>query len=92
MDFYKMKFKAAFRWRKVKSFFKLCEYNFRKKFNLEGDDQFYYHLQRQLLRDGMDIKSAAEACGFADRYHFSKEFKKHHNSPPGKWQKTYRKQ
>ena len=46
----------------------------------------------QLLRDGMDIKSAAEACGFADRYHFSKEFKKHHNSPPGKWQKTYRKQ
>ena len=42
----------------------------------------------QLLREGSDIKTVAEACGFADRYHFSKEFKKHHGMPPGKWLKT----
>lgn len=51
MDLYKLKWKMAFRVKKLKGFFKLCEYNFRHKFNLEGDDQFYYHLQRQLMKD-----------------------------------------
>ena len=40
-----------FRIEKLKGFFKLCEYNFRHKFHLEGDDQFYYYLQRGLMRD-----------------------------------------
>ena len=51
MDFYKWKWKMGFRVRKVKACFKLTEYNLRKKLNLEGDDEFYYHLQRNLLRD-----------------------------------------
>jgi hypothetical protein len=51
MDFYKMKFKMKFRVKKVKGFFTLCKYNFLHKFNLEGNAQFYYHLQRKLLRD-----------------------------------------
>lgn len=51
MDFYKLKWKMKFRWKKLKGFFKLCEYKFRHRFHLEGDDQFYYHLQRQLMED-----------------------------------------
>ena len=51
MDVYKLKWKMRFRVKKLKGFFKLCEYNFRHKHNLEGDDQFYYYLQRQLMRD-----------------------------------------
>ena len=51
MDVYKLKWKMRFRLKKLKGFFKLCEYNFRHKHNLEGDDQFYYYLQRQLMQD-----------------------------------------
>ena len=42
-----------------------------------------------LLQEGVDIKTAAGLCGFADRYHFSKEFKTYHNITPGKWLKTH---
>ena len=51
MDFYKLKWKLQFRKKQLKGFFTLCKYNYYHKFNLEGDDQFYYHMQRQLLRD-----------------------------------------
>lgn len=51
MDFYKLKWKMRFRMKKVNGFFKLCKYNYLHKFNLEGDDAFYYHMQRQLMRD-----------------------------------------
>jgi len=51
MDLYKMKWKAAFRIKKVQAVFKLTAYNLRHKLNMEGDDGFYYHLQRQLMRD-----------------------------------------
>ena len=43
----------------------------------------------QLLQEGHDIKSTAESCGYADRYHFSKEFKRYHNITPGKWVKIH---
>ena len=43
----------------------------------------------QLLLEGKDIKNTAEICGYADRYHFSKEFKRYHNTTPGKWLKTH---
>ena len=43
----------------------------------------------QLLQEGNDIKSTAESCGYADRYHFSKEFKRYHNMTPGKWVKIH---
>lgn len=58
MGWYKLKWKMKFRVKKVKGFFTLCKYNFYHKFNLEGDDQFYYHLQRNLLRDL--VKTSAE--------------------------------
>ena len=58
MDFYKLKWKMKFRMKKLKGFFTLCKYNYYHKFNLEGDDQFYYYLQRNLLRDL--IKTSAE--------------------------------
>lgn len=51
MDACKWKWKMKFRVKKLKGCFRLLEYNFRKKFNLEGDDGFYYHLQRELMRD-----------------------------------------
>ena len=43
----------------------------------------------QLLQEGNDIKNTAESCGYADRYHFSKEFKRYHNTTPGKWLKMH---
>lgn len=58
MGFYKWKWKMKFRLEKLQGFFKLCKYNFYHKFNLEGDDQFYYYLQRNLLRDL--VKTSAE--------------------------------
>lgn len=51
MDVYKLKWKMGFRLKKLKAFFKLCEYKFRHRFHLEGDDQFYYYLQRSLMED-----------------------------------------
>lgn len=38
---------------------------------------------------GTGIKQTAELCGFADRFHFSKEFKKFHGLSPGKWLKQF---
>jgi AraC-like DNA-binding protein len=43
----------------------------------------------QMLLAGDSIQSVADACGFADRYHFSKEFKRRHQLPPGKWQRNH---
>ena len=43
----------------------------------------------QLLLDGMGIKEVAEKCGFANRYHFSKDFRKYNFAPPGKWLKSH---
>ena len=40
---------------------------------------------------GNGIKETAELCGFADRFHFSKEFKKLHGMSPGKWLKQFSK-
>lgn len=51
MDMHKFIYKSKFRLRKVSSFFKLKYYGFLKKFHLEGENSFYYHLQSQLLRD-----------------------------------------
>ena len=51
MDFYKFKWKMKFRMKKAKGFVKLCEYRLRKKFHLEGDEGFYYHLQTELMED-----------------------------------------
>ena len=42
---------AKFRMKQVKAFWKLCGYNLRHKLNMEGDDGFYYHLQRELMKD-----------------------------------------
>lgn len=41
-----------------------------------------------LLRTGLSIDAVAVECGFADRFHFSKEFKRHYQMPPGKWRKS----
>ena len=38
-----------------------------------------------MLAEGTDIKTAAEKSGFADRYHFSKQFKNFWGLPPGEW-------
>ena len=38
-----------------------------------------------MLAEGTDIKTAAEKAGFADRYHFSKQFKNFWGTPPGEW-------
>ncbi|MBQ9787577.1 MAG: helix-turn-helix transcriptional regulator [Lentisphaeria bacterium] len=43
----------------------------------------------QMLQEGCDIKTTAASCGYADRYHFSKEFKHYHNITPGKWLKMH---
>lgn len=51
MDIYKLKWKLDFRKKQLKGFFTLCKYIYLHKFDLEGDDQFYYHMQRQLLKD-----------------------------------------
>ncbi len=40
---------------------------------------------------GKDIKETADMCGFADRFHFSKEFKKFHGISPGKWLRQFSK-
>ncbi len=42
---------------------------------------------RQLLRAGeLSIKEVAIACGYHDAHYFSRAFKKHHQSPPSRWQ------
>lgn len=46
----------------------------------------------QFLHLGWSIEDVATACGFADRYHFSKEFKKYQGISPGKWQKLFSQQ
>lgn len=46
----------------------------------------------QFLHLGWSIEDVAFACGFADRYHFSKEFKKYQGISPGKWQKLFSQQ
>ena len=60
------------------------------KAEMEISPQRYCHQVRmykaiQMLQEGHDIKTTAENCGYADRYHFSKEFKRYHNTTPGKW-------
>ncbi|MBR7108109.1 MAG: helix-turn-helix transcriptional regulator [Lentisphaeria bacterium] len=42
-----------------------------------------------LLRAGHSIEIVAVSCGFADRYHFSKEFKRCYKVSPGRWQKDF---
>lgn len=64
------------------------------KDEMDISPQRYCHQVRmckaiQLLQEGNDIKSTAESCGYADRYHFSKEFKRFHDTTPGKWQKLH---
>lgn len=49
MDTYKLKWKMKFRIKQFKGRFKLIECKFRKKHNLMGDDDLYYHLQLQYL-------------------------------------------
>ena len=39
-----------------------------------------------LLR-GMSVEQTAELGGFANRFHFSREFRKHYGLAPGKWLK-----
>ena len=46
----------------------------------------------QFLHLGWSIENVASACGFADRYHFSKEFNKYQGISPGKWQKLFSQQ
>ena len=46
----------------------------------------------QFLLLGQDIEVVAPTCGFSDRYHFSKAFKKYHGISPGKWQKQFSRQ
>ena len=45
----------------------------------------------RLLLQNYPVKQVAETCGFADRFHFSKEFKKYYGLPPGKWLKQFEK-
>lgn len=64
------------------------------KDKMDISPQRYCHQVRmckaiQLLQKGQDIKTTAEICGYADRYHFSKEFKRYHNTTPGKWCKIH---
>ena len=40
-----------------------------------------------LLRAGHSIDIVASSCGFADRYHFSKEFKRCFSVSPGRWRR-----
>ncbi len=44
--------------------------------------------QEMLLASETKIASIAEACGFADIYHFSKEFKKSVGQPPREWRQN----
>ena len=46
--------------------------------------------EKLLLLD-FPVKQVAEICGFADRFHFSKEFKKYYGLPPAKWMKQFEK-
>lgn len=45
----------------------------------------------KLLLQNFPIEQTAEICGFADRFHFSKEFKKYHGISPAKWLKQFEK-
>ena len=40
-----------------------------------------------MLRDGSPIASVAEACGFCDVYHFSREFKRVVGASPAAWRR-----
>jgi AraC-like DNA-binding protein len=40
-----------------------------------------------MLRDGSPIASVAEACGFCDVYHFSREFKRVVGAAPAAWRR-----
>ena len=50
MDLYKLKWKTKYRADQVVAVFKLLGYNIRHKLKLEGDESFYYHMQRDLMR------------------------------------------
>ena len=43
----------------------------------------------QFLLQGWTMENVAESCGFADRYHFSKAFKKYRGISPVRWQKQF---
>ena len=67
--------------------------NFYRLFkSVTGMSPKYYRLNIQLERarkllneKESDIEKIATTCGFADRYQFSKAFKKHYGIPPGKY-------
>ncbi len=42
-----------------------------------------------LLYSGMSLTEISERCGFASVYHFSRVFKRHHGSPPGKYRQDH---
>ena len=44
--------------------------------------------KKLLAEKESDIEKIAETCGFADRYQFSKAFKKHYGIPPGKYKES----
>ena len=43
----------------------------------------------QFLLQGLPMEAVADSCGFADRYHFSKAFKKYRGISPARWQKQF---
>ena len=47
--------------------------------------------RRQLISTDMSIDEIAAANGYADRYHFSKAFKRFYSSAPGNYRKTFQK-
>ena len=51
MDFYKLKWKLKFRWKKFKGRLKLLKINYIINHNLMGEDEFYYRITRKNLQD-----------------------------------------